>query len=189
MSYFDDEIESLYAEETSWDRMPMRRDGASGKWRERVEGDDVDFDDVQGFSALQVRPGGDSYESERYDAINPDDEAAGWLAYHENEPRDDTRPSPWLAGYDLAASSGRDPYVKTQEDEMLQELRDELGEVEDFLHDVQERLDEAGESRAALAREMGLHATQVSRWFNGHVGMTLESMLAMRDALETLEAV
>lgn len=140
-----------------------------------------------GDGFTMVRPSSTGTWWDAMDPTDGGDEAAGWVAYHEQDERDETKPQDWLDGFDLAASSGREPYAFTQESMRLQELRDELGTVEDFLHDVQERLDELEASRAELARTMGLFPTQVSRWFNGHVSMTLESMLAMREALEALE--
>lgn len=182
MMFHDDEVQELYLGESDRGGV-LRKDPESGVWSDEAE---EDFGD--GFSGFELRPSGDRYESDRYDPENLDgDEAAGWIAYHEGRDRDEFASEAWLVGYDLAASSDREPYALTQERMRLQELRDELGTVEEFLADVQERLAEADISQAELARRMGLFPTQLSRWFNGRVGMELESMLAMRDALERLE--
>lgn len=69
----------------------------------------------------------------------------------------------------------------------LQELRDELGPVDTFVRNVAKRLDDLGASQTDLAGAMGLTRHSVSRWLSGAREPSLESMLAMRDALETLE--
>ncbi len=183
-----DGIAELYAEETSWDNIPMRKDPNDGVWRERRD-EGVSGQEIDGFSGIRLQPDGDHYESDAHNPPSHDDAFnAGWLGYHEQESKEGKSPA-WLAGYAEAASSGREPYASTQERMRIDELKEKLGEPEAFLEGVQTDLLLAGESQSALAREMGLPRQNVSRWFTGEVEPSLESMLRIRDALERLVGV
>lgn len=202
---YEDEVERLYEEETAPKTYLFRAGGPAGYgtegrgpagdgvWREQPttaglgepRNNDAFGGDNASYSGHSIRPRGESYESDRYDPANPNDEAAGWLAYHAGTARDGTQPSTWLAGYDQAALSGIEPYAFTQERMRLQELRDELGP--DFLTDVRNSLRVGGFTQADLAKAMGLPKQNISRWLTGVVTPTLESMLAMRDALVEME--
>ena len=183
---FDDEsISELYAEETSWDRIPMRKDPDDGVWRERGA-EDVAGSELDGFSGVQLRPDRENYESDARNPLSHDDAYnAGWLGYHERASKEG-RSASWLAGYECAASSSRNPYAFTQERMRIDELKAELGELKAFLADVRVDLLLAGESQSSLARELGLPRQNVSRWFTGEVEPSLESMLRIRDAVRRL---
>lgn len=188
---FDDEsISELHESETSWDRIPMQKDSGDGVWRERTgEDEQRDMDMPSGFSGIQLRSDRENYESDRYNTPSHDDAYnAGWLGYHERASTEG-RSASWLAGYNSAASSGRDPYAFTQERMRIDELKAELGELKAFLADVRVDLLLAGESQSSLARELGLPRQNVSRWFTGEVEPSLESMLRIRDAVRRLTEV
>ena len=183
-----DEVAELYESETAHSSTAMKKSASDGVWREQDAS--VSGEEIEGFSGVDLSATGDRYESDRgYNPPSHDDAYnAGWLGYHERAGIEG-RSASWLAGFEAAASSGRDPYAFTQERMRIDELKAELGEPEDFLDGIALELHDAGKSQSALAREMGLPRQNVSRWFTGEVSPSLESMLRIRDAMERLTGV
>lgn len=144
-----------------------------------------------GFSIVGDTGG---YVSDRYDPefSSPEDQFTnGWMAYHEGAARDPHASEQWLAGYDDGHFSGREPCVKTQEKEReriametLKALQEQVG-GDEFLADVRERLTPFSQSQ--LASEMGVPPQHVSRWMTGRINPSLETRLAMRDAITAME--
>lgn len=54
---------------------------------------------------------------------------------------------------------------------------------------LRKRMEKAGISQTMLANAMNLHRQQVHRWLSGEAEPMLESMLAINEALERLEAM